>query len=63
MKIKSKLILKSIIFFTISIIILFFGIYVGETDDAPLASLIGIVLSIIFIYFGIKNIIIIKKKA
>ncbi len=30
------------------------GIYVGETDDAPGAALLGIFLAIGFLIFGIK---------
>ena len=56
-----KTILKSILFFILGIIFLFFGVSLGEFDDALGASLIGIISMLILFYFGIKNFIKTKK--
>jgi len=44
----------AICFFVIGVLIGIAGIYIGETDDAPGAALIGILLMIGLVVFGVR---------
>lgn len=47
--------LKAFAFFAIGVVIALAGIYVGETDDAPGAALLGILLMIAMVALGVKT--------
>jgi tetrahydromethanopterin S-methyltransferase subunit C len=47
-------IIKAVGLIAIGVVIALAGIYVGETDDAPGAALIGILLMIAMVVLGLK---------
>ena len=53
-KIRRRTRLIAICFFIIGVLIGVAGIYIGETDDAPGAALIGILLMIGLVMFGVR---------
>jgi hypothetical protein len=49
-------ILKTLLFILLGLVFASLGLYVGQTDDAPGAALIGFVLMGSFFYLAVKSI-------
>jgi uncharacterized integral membrane protein len=49
-------ILKTLVFILLGLAFASLGLYVGQTDDAPGAALIGFILMGSFIYLAVKTI-------
>ncbi len=55
MKSSFKNVFKFLCFIIIGLCIAAAGLYIGETDDAPGAALIGILLMISVVMFGVRT--------
>ena len=54
-KVRCKAWSTAVFFFAIGIVIGIFGIYIGETDDAPGAAIIGILLMLGLVVLGVRT--------
>lgn len=60
MKFSGKNVLKALVLVAIGVAVAAAGIYVGETDDAPGAALIGILLMIAAVVLAVRSL---RRKA